>query len=1073
MKEHSVNFKNNLIKMGRQIDSVIEYDGTTLHDELYSVSVLYKGSLLKSVMKELDIESSVDIPKGTILNYKMGIKGSLSKTELDAELDHVIGESITSDFEYIDYGNYVVYSSERQEDEMNYKIVCYDKMLYSMKPYEDLGIAYPITIRSYISAIATKLGLEFVNEDEEFANYDREILNEKYLDIDGHDIGYTFRDVLDELAQVTASTICINNDDELEIRYIQEIPTNNNEIQEDYIITEEQLKDVNVDFGEKFGPVNSIVLSRGESDNIYIQDEDSIEQNGLCEIKIKDNQIMNGNDRDEYLPDILEQLDGLEYYINDYSSIGICYLELCDQYKVQAHDNEYNCIMFNDEIDIGLGIEENINTEMPEQAETDYTKADKTDRRINQTTLIVDKHNQQIQTMITQIGDREGKATSITQDIDHIESIVDDTIDLTDDLDEENPIVLENCREGNLLELRIKGNNTVFKPLVPTNSLVPSNTLVPLSSLLLVHSENLKNEIVTEQSNYLLAGYISPTTKNVFLNKRQAQQNIYYIEVEANREYVIRVSDDLLSYDGVFRVGTFGENVFWEMQEEQPITIDANVFDDNRYYEDGEYYYNTNLREIRIKTTENDKYLFINFNGGISNIDVYMYYQLVDLGITTELKQVGQFYDEYVIKEGKGYELRRIGSGGTIIENPEPTNVRDLSLILAKGNNYIDIPQYTTRVYAKWVIYNEITNYFATDIELQSSIEQSANEIKLSVMEEVTDEFLEKQTIESSIDLGILEDEGYIKMKTNKLTIDSDNFKLTKEGQITASSGKIANWTIENGQFKSPYCILNPNGSSSTDWALQVNPNRGFISGYPSFGVRNDGYVYGYSFNVHSPSSTQAGQIDIWNANGETGTKIIGGTIKTAWVRCSEAISSGGNTYIFRGFAMHGGFESPHSSTSGDDDWVDSHRYFCYWTGSKLDFNVDGQYIGHAVIDNGSDRRLKGDIKDIPDNVMKAISELQFKDYYFLADDEKKRHPGIIAQDLIEIFEKNDLDWHDYGIVYEQEREGPEGYTKYYSINYENLDTYVIAYLKDKVEKQDEIIKELQGRIEKLEKGEK
>ena len=55
----------------------------------------------------------------------------------------------------------------------------------------------------------------------------------------------------------------------------------------------------------------------------------SIEINGLCEIKIEDNQIMNMNNRDEYLPDILEKLDGLEYYINDFSSTGIVYYELC------------------------------------------------------------------------------------------------------------------------------------------------------------------------------------------------------------------------------------------------------------------------------------------------------------------------------------------------------------------------------------------------------------------------------------------------------------------------------------------------------------------------------------------------------------------------------------------------------------------------------------------------------------------------------------------------------------------------------------------------------------------------
>ena len=103
---------------------------------------------------------------------------------------------------------------------------------------------------------------------------------------------------------------------------------------------------------------------------------------------------MNGNDRVDYLQDILDQLDGLEYYINDYSSTGITYFDLCDRYNVQIGENTYPCIMFNDEVNITQGLEELIHTDTPEDSETDYTKADKTDRRINQTTLIVDKHEQ-------------------------------------------------------------------------------------------------------------------------------------------------------------------------------------------------------------------------------------------------------------------------------------------------------------------------------------------------------------------------------------------------------------------------------------------------------------------------------------------------------------------------------------------------------------------------------------------------------------------------------------------------------------------------------------------------------
>jgi len=169
-------------------------------------------------------------------------------------------------------------------------------------------------------------------------------------------------------------------------------------------IDEEYLKDINVNFGEKFGKVNSIVLSRSaESDNIYLRDEESVLENGLCEIKIKDNQIMNGNNRSDFLPELLEALDGLEYYINDFASPGVLYYNLCDKYKVKVGDNYYKCIMFNDEVNVTQGLEENIFTEMPEETETDYTKSDKTDRKINQAYIIVDKQNQEINAVVQNV----------------------------------------------------------------------------------------------------------------------------------------------------------------------------------------------------------------------------------------------------------------------------------------------------------------------------------------------------------------------------------------------------------------------------------------------------------------------------------------------------------------------------------------------------------------------------------------------------------------------------------------------------------------------------------------------
>lgn len=400
MKAHTSGFKEQIKTLGRELDIKITYtiNNETIvltSEDINNLSLHYDGNILRSVMKTLEIDSNLNIPVNVIINLKIGLK-------------------VNGEYEYLNYGNYVVYASDKQEDVNSYMITCYDKMLYSMKNYENLNIEYPITINNFINSICTKLGLTFSNYNSEYANCDKEIEKELYLDLN-----YTYRDVLDELAQVTASTICINNNDELEIRYIN----NTNDT-----IDEEYFKDINVKFGKKYGPINSVVLSRSaESDNVYLQNESSIEENGLCEVKIFDNQIMNWNDRSNYLPDILEKLSNIEYYINDFSSTGICYYELCDKYNIKIGENTYNCILFNDEIKITQGLEEIIFTDLPKESETDYKKADKTDQKINKINLIVDKQNQTINAIIEKTDEASSKVVEMTADLDGIKSRVTNT----------------------------------------------------------------------------------------------------------------------------------------------------------------------------------------------------------------------------------------------------------------------------------------------------------------------------------------------------------------------------------------------------------------------------------------------------------------------------------------------------------------------------------------------------------------------------------------------------------------------------------------------------------------------
>ena len=446
MKQHTIDFKNQLTELGRELRGVITYGNTTLEEEIYSITPHYNADLLKSVMKQLDIELSVDIPLNTIINCQIGIK-------------------VNEQYEMLNYGNYVVYKSEKQEDTNTYKLTCYDKLLYSMKQNEDLGVEYPIKIKDYLIALGNKIGLSVANTT--FYNQDMKIPSELYL---GQD--YTYRDILDEIAQATGSIICLNENDEIEVKY----PTQTNDT-----IDEEYLKDVNVKFGERYGAINTIVLSRsGGSDNVYYPDP--LPANPI-EIKIVDNQIMNFNNRSDYLEGIYNALNGLYYYINDFTSTGILYYDVGDLYNVRIGENTYQCLMLNDEVNVTTGIEEIIHTDMPEKSETDYSKADKTDMRINKTYLIVDKQNQEIEAVVKQTVDPTNPESTVNKvsrlniRVGELESSIKDIADITTYGESDRAEVeLTDINKSEPIMIKVHPTSTNISYLYPSDNLYPSDT---------------------------------------------------------------------------------------------------------------------------------------------------------------------------------------------------------------------------------------------------------------------------------------------------------------------------------------------------------------------------------------------------------------------------------------------------------------------------------------------------------------------------------------------------------------------------------------------------------------------
>ena len=111
--------------------------------------------------------------------------------------------------------------------------------------------------------------------------------------------------------------------------------------------------------------------------------------------------------------------------------------------------------------------------------------------------------------------------------------------------------------------------------------------------------------------------------------------------------------------------------------------------------------------------------------------------KIYELGITDVLRQNGEVRDEFVLLDGKAKVIRRINKDGTVKATETTEELGELKIPLQEGTNTITIKNYTARLKARFAIKNEYTEVFATRVEMNSSITQTANEINMEVRKKV------------------------------------------------------------------------------------------------------------------------------------------------------------------------------------------------------------------------------------------------------------------------------------------------------------------------------------------------
>lgn len=719
-------------------------------------------------------------------------------------------------------------------------------------------------------------------------------------------------------------------------------------------------------YNETYTPNTKIV----EGSNITVTDAAGNEEE--ITLRIDDNEFLYTEElREKAIDELFERLKGFTYVPVRFKHKAMLYTDCGDMIKVRdiKTGKTVDTIVLNQDINIPKTRQSIIDSPALSNNKQKYKYISKSKQAQTKTEIKVDKHEQQLQSIVKEIGDRTEKTTTITQDLESIELLAKQKADITNTVEGNGKIILENTMAGELLELYIYGNNSVFKPLLPSDTLYPSDDLYPMGDSLIK---------VTRQ------------------------------------------------------------------------TIDK--------------------------------------NGDIVEEES----EIIDLEQEEELRQKDDVRDEIFLTNNELKITRRIGvyaDGTTYIkETPETKTIKDLKILTVRGNLIVEILNYTAPLKSRYVTINDFTNTFTTTVEMQATIKLLYDQISLDVSHKVDNNEIFARMNMYIRGLGDQTDipddipKSVIEFLSNSFSWDSDNSSLSPDGILTLRNKttepyqytindvlavqnyikgntsltpelirlydatgdgtidirdavkmlNIINGSEQSDKYANATIILNPKNPTEfitmkLEDAIQCKIGLNEIYNYTFRGMNMFLGTYADMNNQYGVSiNGEKGIITVRNEDAVTETRIDAGKVDAYYV-----LSSSRNK---KGRCLHGTDES--------------HDYLCNWNGSKLQFYVDDTNVGEL-----SDERVKSEIGNINEGLLSIVEELEVRQFK-LANREGKISVGVIAQELLKLFEKYKLNPDDYDFVYNGQFKLTDE-TIYFFVNYEQLLVLQNVVLKRKLEKQE------------------
>lgn len=256
-----------------------------------------------------------------------------------------------------------------------------------------------------------------------------------------------------------------------------------------------------------FGPVNRVVIGMSdiEGENAYVEDTESIEKNGVCELKIMDNNIT-------YTPELRQKaitqatrLFGLTYLPLETNTTGHPWLDGLNPIRIiDMEGNNIDTYPYDRTIEYAGHIKTKLVSKADSTTETKYKNNGSFEKELRKTRIIVDKQNQVITSLASNVSEYDTRISKVEQNVDTITQTVNQKLDLIRTTEGKGTLSISNVSEGNLLSMKITGS---IIPLFPSKNIHPSTDLytLPAHHYIKIQNSTGEEKIVTLPFTTLLS----------------------------------------------------------------------------------------------------------------------------------------------------------------------------------------------------------------------------------------------------------------------------------------------------------------------------------------------------------------------------------------------------------------------------------------------------------------------------------------------------------------------------------------------------------------------------------------